>query len=354
MPDEGQVSVVQKAAYHVTRQRQPVAAPEIQLGGQRFAGASVRRVRQGPGRAPEQKAQTESGVNVSRETPTHASGRYCPCPPCRAIGRQVARTHRARVKRGEQAWGDLEAVLAHIELLRQSGIGAHQIADLANIGHSTIARMIWQFAIGRTAKVTVEVANRILAVRYDVRKLAPRTIVDSTRARRLLQALVVAGWPVPLLAQRYGTDRQNFLKYFHRERYAASVCVRILDLFEECWREGPPNVSKQSATRARLLADKHGWVGIGAWDDDTIDDPNAEPNLRGDDESIVDPVSVKRVLDGHRKFRGLSFADRVELVRQWVELGRSKTAFEKRFAVSTKTSGKYFDQAVPDYQRKKA
>lgn len=270
------------------------------------------------------------------------------------VARRAARLRRLRIKAGETAWGDLDAVRAHIDLLRESGVGAHQIADLAGIGHSTIARIVWEFAIGRTSRVTMDVATRILTVRIDVHRLLPHTIVDSTRARRLLQALVVAGWPLPLLAQRFGTDRQNFRKYFFAERYTAGVQARILDLFETCWREGPPAISKQSRTRAAQLARRHGWVGVGAWDDDTIDDPNAEPNLRGEAESTVDPVRVRRVLDGHEKFTVLSPSERVEMIREWVAEGGSKTAFEVKFNVSTTTSKKYFALAVPDYQRKSA
>jgi len=300
-------------------------------------------------------------VSVSRETVAHAGGRYCSCPRCLEVKRRGAKLLRQRVAAGQSVWGDMDAVREHLGLLRQAGMGVRQIAEQAQVGQSTIARMLWTFkGVGHSEKVTAQVAARILSVRLDVRKLSPGTVVDSTGARRRLQALLVAGsgtrcWTIPLLAEKLGIDRQRLLKYTWMPRFSAGLCVRFLDLFEELWLTEPPEVGRFSTTRTLNMARRKGWVGIGAWDDNTIDDPNAQPNLRGDQEgSAVDSVKIARVRNGNEKFKILNPSERIEMIRDWVAEGGTKTAFETKFNVSTRTSTKYFALAVPDYQRKSA
>jgi AcrR family transcriptional regulator len=321
----------------------------------------MRRVRQGSESASQQAATGSGtrGVNVPRETVEHQRGaKNCYCARCRVIRRRSTKLWKLRVGRGEPVWGDIEAVRAHVTWLGQLGMGMRAVAVAAGVSPTAVSHLFYDFnRQRRTERITYRVAQKLLRVRFDIRAIAataPSTKVDSSRARRSLQALVVAGWTVPLLAERVGMERQQLRRYFYLPVYAAKTCVRFLDLFQELWPQEPPRISAYAEARRRTMVAENGWVGIGAWDDDTIDDPDAVPNLHGDDESTVDAVRMARVLDGREKFKVLNHVERIELVRRWDEEGRSKTAFEKRFSVSTQTSGKYFELAVPDYQRKSA
>lgn len=344
MSDEGQVPVVSTSPDHGAQEWNAASTPAVPVVGQRVVGTAVRGIRQGPEPTPEQAdpRSGERGVSATYEATAHMAKS------------RANRRRRERLRSGESAWGDMDAVQAHIRKLRGQGMGVRQIAALADISDDTLGRLVWNVRRGKTRRIHIGTAERILAVRLDPRKLPARSPVDSTHARRLLQALVVAGWTVPLLAERYGTDRQNFLKYFYKERFAAGVCVRIFDMFEELWREGPPQVSSFSATKARRLAERHGWVGIGAWDEGTIDDPDAKPNLLGDPESTVDAELVRRAFDGRERFASLNSAERVELARRWSEAGHSRNLFERRFAVSGATATRYFKLAISDDERKSA
>lgn len=253
-----------------------------------------------------------------------------------------------RKKAGEAIWGDLDAVRVHVEQLRQRGMGVAQIAIQAGVGQSTIASMVWNFSKpprAAHAKVLADVAERILSVRFDVRVISPLTRVDSTGARRRLQALVVAGWPMPVLAEHFGLSRQNFRPLLYKSRYSAGSCVRVIELFEKLWLTDPPKMSGLAASRTRAMVERNGWVGIGAWDDDTIDDPRAEPRLHGEGESVVDDEEVVRVLADRGKFMDLNQGERVALVRAWIKRGGTMTAFSKRFAMSGRVAKRYFEQA---------
>ena len=53
-------------------------------------------------------------------------------------------------------------------------------------------------------------------------------------------------------------------------------------IYDECWATAPTahNHHEQAGiTRARTVAAHYGWVPPLAWDDDTIDDPGAHPDL---------------------------------------------------------------------------
>jgi hypothetical protein len=333
-----------------------VATPAIHLDRERVAATEVRGVGATAERSPQQAPLTADR--------THRKGRYCPCGHCRAIACRSERRRRERIARGELIWGDLDAVLAHIELLRKTGMGVRSIAEEAGVGQTTINRMLWTFATGgRTEKVTANVARRLLSVRYDVRKLPSGTIVDSTGARRRLQALLVAGsgtrcWTVPLLAEQLGVDRMRLLKYTHMPRYSAGVCVRILDLFERLWLTEPPDVGKFSASRTRNMARRKGWVGIGAWDDDTIDDPDARPRLDAEsDPNGLDENIVIDALAGRLRIGGLTEPERVEVARRLIRRGEGFNTFMRLLSTNAKTTAKYFalaresDHAVEDQRR---
>jgi hypothetical protein len=71
--------------------------------------------------------------------------------------------------------------------------------------------------------------------------------------------------------------------------------------------------------RARNLAARHGWLPPLAWDD--IDDPNETPDFGADDYD-VDPVVVRRLLEGQRI--KATHAEKVAALAQWVADGNSK------------------------------
>lgn len=276
----------------------------------------------------------------------------CPCEHCKATKAKATKRWKARTLRGVPIWGDIDAVRAHVGALRERGMGLKTVARLADVSTTAVTHLFYEFAHkGPTRKVTAEVARRLLAVRFDYRVLPPAAIVDSTGARRRLQALVVAGWAVPALAEHAGMSRQWLRRYLFKPRYSAGRCVEIVDLFERLWPLGPPALSAESARRARVTAQRHGWVGIGAWDDETIDDPAAEPNLHGD-ASSVDEVLVTRVITGRALFKALNEGERMELAHRWRERGGTLSSFATLINRSGEVARRYFEQT--DEQRKSA
>lgn len=98
---------------------------------------------------------------------------------------------------------------------------------------------------------------------------------DATGTARRLQALAALGWPPSVLARRIGVSRSTFehIVKGHIQRTSAGVVAAVSDLYEELSMTPGP-----SDHWRRIAADK-GWAPPLAWDDDTIDDPDAKPDL---------------------------------------------------------------------------
>jgi hypothetical protein len=131
-----------------------------------------------------------------------------------------------------------------------------------------------------SARVRTETARRLLAVRADENAHAGHTAVDATGYRRRMQALVALGFPQAFLAERLGISlRSNF--HIGAELVTAASLRRARAVYDELWDADPLalGVGKQPASRARNQAARRGWPPPQAWDDETIDDPAAQPDL---------------------------------------------------------------------------
>lgn len=176
--------------------------------------------------------------------------------------------YRRTIRMGIHGWRNPDRVRAHVLRLRDLGWTWEQIGEAAGVSTWT-ANML---GIGRTRHLLPETHDALLAV-----PLIPRGShrgVDSTGTRRRVQALAWMGWPCAEVARRAGTTRQALatLMLPHR-RPSFALALRVAAVYEElCMRPGP---SKVAAGKARGL----GFAPPLAWDSDTIDDPDAEPDV---------------------------------------------------------------------------
>lgn len=99
-------------------------------------------------------------------------------------------------------------------------------------------------------------------------------MIPAVGTQRRLRALAVMGWSWLEIGKRLGglSDTAVF-KMAHRESSVrVETAQKITALFDElCLLRGPGS----SSVRTRALA--KGWAGPLEWDEDTIDDPDAQP-----------------------------------------------------------------------------
>lgn len=211
----------------------------------------------------------------------------CRCEPCKKANRE-AENHRYR----QQAYGrwepyvDAEPARNHVRMLMDYGLGWKRIAELAGVGRGTVEKLLYgsrHRGMGPSKGIRPETARKLLAVRPEGERLGGAVNVDATGTRRRLQALVAGGWPQARLAAQLGMSPGNFGKTLRSPRVLAATERAVRKLYDQMWREDPAQhgATEASITRARRHARSNGWSPVGAWDDDTIDDPQAFPDWTG-------------------------------------------------------------------------
>lgn len=215
----------------------------------------------------------------------------CKCGACRAADRRYE-NHRYRLMAYGQwePYVDATPVRAHVARLRDLGLGWMTIAKLAGVPRGSMSKLLYGDGVRGLApskRVRPKTAAAILAVTPTIDVLPDGAMVDGTGTRRRLQALVAMGWAQSRLAERLGVDRTNLNKLLLRTdgRVRCGTARAVRRLYDDLWDEAPPeggHREKIAANRARNYARDRGWVSPLAWDDDTIDDPTAVPDLGGE------------------------------------------------------------------------
>lgn len=235
----------------------------------------------------------ESYVAPDSHRPHGSRAKYvverCRCKPCKKANR-CEENHRTRQKTyGRwQPYVDAEPVRQHVRSLGAYGIGWKRVANLAGVPISVVGKLLYGCptrGMGPSKGLRAENAEKLLAVRAVPENLGSAVAVEGAGIRRRLQALIAGGWPQAQLASRLSMGPGNFGTLLHAEgvEVVAATARAVTDLYEQMWRAAPADhgVTLQAASRARNQARANGWAPVGAWDDDTIDDPSAHPDWTG-------------------------------------------------------------------------
>lgn len=197
----------------------------------------------------------------------------CRCDACRIENsRSQARTRLKQFYGTYDKYVDSKGVRDQLLVLLGSGLSLAQIARSTGITRQGLGRIL----AGQTTRTLRTSAEKIFAVPADpLLAGGPDVKVPAVGAVRRLQALGAIGYTMVELGSRLGTDRINLDRYIAGKwrrmprQFHAEVCA----LFEELWNQPVDNA------RAKSMAARKGWAPPMAWDDDTIDDPSAVPEM---------------------------------------------------------------------------
>lgn len=208
----------------------------------------------------------------------------CKCPACTKAGRDYMNRRARLMAYGRwQPYVDADPVRAHIRMLSSFGIGIQQTRALAGMSNGGLTRLLYGRGEerGPSRRIRTATADRILAIRPSIDLAAPSAHVDGTGTRRRLQALVAVGWPQIELARRSGLDKLTINDQVHVSPTAYGSTARtVRDLYDALWNVNPLTcgIWERWVNEARTLAVTKGWAPPGAWDDDYIDSPAAQPD----------------------------------------------------------------------------
>ncbi len=263
----------------------------------------------------------------------------CRCQPCTEANREQEAA-RARYKAYGQ-WNpyvDAEPAREHVRALMAAGMGWKRIADKAGVSTGGLSKLMYGASERRPSRrIRQYTEQRILAIAVDV---ADGARVDATGTRRRLQALVAQGWTQTRLAELVGISPANFGHLIHAHGAVNARTARtVRDLYDQLWKADPAHGAngyvRGGISKAKACARRRGWVGPLAWDDDTIDDPNAAPDL-GSDADVVDAVAQRRRAEGDRTVR-LTRAQQRAAVRDLLEAGHNRTQIAAALGMSSAT-----------------
>lgn len=161
-----------------------------------------------------------------------------------------------------------------------------------------------------------------------------RTGYPAVGAHRRITALLAIGWTHAHLSMQAGVSTSETIAHAVR-RVDTRTYRGVRSVYDElAMTPGPSN-------RNRLRAERFGWVPPLAWDEHSIDDPDAEPATaehghggRGGNDD-VDPVSVDLAVGGEGVT--LTRAERIEVVRRLAARGYSDAKVAVLVGTSSRT-----------------
>ncbi|WP_331763210.1 hypothetical protein OG571_47650 (plasmid) [Streptomyces sp. NBC_01369] len=280
---------------------------------------------------------TAAKTSTEREHGTYAKYKldFCRCYRCSFACSEYNRNRERAILYGTwQPYVDAEPVRDHVRVLLEFGMGWKQAAAVAGLAQTVVARLMYgqpKRGVAPSRGVRSKTASALLAVEPTLQNLAPSACIDGTGTRRRLQALVVAGWPQSRIGERMALTPGNFGRVIRAPRVTVRMALAVMAVYDELWQADPRahGVDNQGYNRARNHGAARKWAPVGAWDDDTIDDPAAEPD-RGENVSQTTALAENALwLVEQHGYTRQTAADR---------LGVSKAALEKAISRTSQSA----------------
>jgi AraC-like DNA-binding protein len=219
----------------------------------------------------------------------------CKCPPCQRANRTAQQARRRAIAYGQwHPYADAEPLRAHLTQLLDSGISLATIAARAGVSRGTLHSLLSTHAAATRSRLRVETAQRIQQVKPGSQHPA---LVDSTGAKRRLQALIANGWSMTRLATQLHCHPSTISRLLRSTTTTHSIDHAIRDIYTRLAEQAVPTATtgeRISVEAARRYADAHGWATPDRWTD--IDHDLQPHSPRADTD--IDNVALSRALDG--------------------------------------------------------
>lgn len=189
------------------------------------------------------------------------------CPNIARIGKDRGYCQKHYAALQNKGYQPAEPVRERIRLLRERGVSTRGIAAAAQITGAGLAWIVNE----RSERVQYGTAERIMSIPVPLRLASSHVPVPAIGSQRRIQALIAYGYTQRHLCRESGVSIDNLSRIHHQHFVRAETANRVAAVFNRLQlTPGPDN-------RSRIRGRREGWPRPFAWDEDTIDDPNAEP-----------------------------------------------------------------------------
>lgn len=207
----------------------------------------------------------------------YAQRERCQCDPCIKARRRYQKELMVDHVRGKKRRVPAEPSRVHVRKLMHCGFTYSQIAQAAGLSHSQIRHLIVgndnqggkvvEYLLPTTAEAILKVTWRDCD-RYD--QFFPKEGIS-----RRVRALQYMGHSMRDIADAAGVTESAVYRWME-----TTYCKRsTLEKLDEVY--GRLSMVRGTNERTRWQAYREGYMPPMAWDDATIDDPEAEPDLSG-------------------------------------------------------------------------
>ncbi|WP_333745525.1 hypothetical protein [Streptomyces sp. IBSBF 2950] len=209
----------------------------------------------------------------------------CKCPVCRAANTAYAvNRERQIILRRWQPYVDAEPVRTHVRRLMEAGMQRRRLATAARMSPGVLERLLYgRPSQGRapSRRMRAHHARALLVLRADPSAPPSRIPVDATGPLRRLRALGAMGFPDAILARELDMHPMNLHTVLGQATVTVGTAQRVAALYDRAWNADPRTFGATPRGVARTLARAAAarWPSPLAWDDETIDDPAAVPDL---------------------------------------------------------------------------
>jgi AraC-like DNA-binding protein len=272
----------------------------------------------------------------------------CKCPSCQRANRTAQQARRRAIAYGQwHPYADAEPIRAHLTQLLDSGISLATVAARAGVSRGTLHALLSTHNAATRPRVRTNTAQRIRQVNAVSQHPA---VVDSTGAKRRLQALIAIGWSMARLATHLHCHPSTISRLLRGTTITRSIDHAIRDLYIRLADQPAPTAAtgeRSSVEAARRYADAHGWATPDRWTD--IDHDLRPRSPRADTD--IDQVAISRVLD--EQPTQLNHGERRLAAQLLTAQGLSLRDIAARLAIHPRTVSRYrHDLADPNDLRK--
>ncbi|MDX5526136.1 hypothetical protein PV677_36315 [Streptomyces sp. DE06-01C] len=173
-------------------------------------------------------------------------------------------------------------VREHLEKIREAGMPVRATAVRVGLPYTAFEYLVWGDQNNPPGEmVRTETADLILGYWPTLADFPDGSRIDPTGTRRRVHALETLGFSQKFIADRLGIANSNFARSMVVDRVTARVARGVAAQYDLLWNKRPEDfgVKQWVADRTRRMAARQGWAPPLAWDDDTIDNPAAVPQL---------------------------------------------------------------------------